>query len=106
MVARSERVFDPAHADSLDSGERRQCMPVRAIQAAARLSVGIRVADIGSGAGYCSLAILEAPTAPVAIYSIDLSEEMNAILYKRLSSHPERGRVHIQQGRAEGWPAV
>ncbi|HAR41788.1 MAG TPA: hypothetical protein DCS07_04040 [Bdellovibrionales bacterium] len=100
----NEKVFDPKNAARLDSPERQERIPPGAIIEAAQLVSGYRVADIGSGTGYFSLALLNSSTPPAAIEAVDSSSEMNSYFKKRLEDHPLGTRVSIHVGHGEKLP--
>jgi ubiquinone/menaquinone biosynthesis C-methylase UbiE len=97
-------VFDPSKVANLDSPERRARIPAEAIVAAARLTPAMSVADVGSGAGYFSLALLNSQTPPVMIEAVDASKDMNQFFQEKLKTHPLRERVHIHEGKGECLP--
>jgi ubiquinone/menaquinone biosynthesis C-methylase UbiE len=101
---RNEKVFDPSRAANLDSPERQVRIPAAAIISAARLSPGMRVADIGSGTGYYSFALLNSNTPPASVDAVDASVEMNSFFQKKLQSHSQGNRVHIHEGSGEHLP--
>jgi ubiquinone/menaquinone biosynthesis C-methylase UbiE len=78
-----ERRFDPAELAKLDAPERQERMPPAAIVAAARPRAGMRVADIGAGAGYFSLALLGASQPPAEVHAVDVSAELLCELVRR-----------------------
>jgi len=101
---KNEKVFDSKKAANLDSPERQQRIPSAAIVSAARLFQGIRVADVGSGTGYYSFALLNSSTPPRRIDAVDSSAEMNLFFHNKLPAHSLKDRVHIHEGSGEHLP--
>jgi ubiquinone/menaquinone biosynthesis C-methylase UbiE len=99
-----DRRFDPAKLARLDSPERRQRMPPDAIRAAAAPFADVRVADVGAGAGFCSFALLDAPSPPALIHAIDVARELLDVLEARREAHPHGRRLTTHCSVAESLP--
>ena len=99
-----DRRFDPAMLARLDSPERRQRMPPDAIRAAAAPFADLRVADVGAGAGFCSFALLDAPSPPALIHAVDVARELLDVLETRREAHPHGSRVTTHCSVAESLP--
>ena len=98
------RVFDPANSARLDAPERQQRVPYAAIRAALGPFSGLHVADIGSGSGYFSFALLDGRGPPMKIAAIDLSAKMNLLFQQRLKDHLLGDRVVFHEGKGEALP--
>jgi ubiquinone/menaquinone biosynthesis C-methylase UbiE len=102
MPHQHDRRFDPSKLARLDSEQRRLRTPPEAIRAAAEPFAGKRVADVGAGAGFFSVALLDAAEPPAHIDAIDVSTELLSVLADRLRTHRhgERGRTHCAPAEA------
>jgi len=63
--------FDPAHVARLDDPARRQALPPERLAEAPTLTPGLRVADVGTGAGYWLFALLDAAPDDVRFWALD-----------------------------------
>lgn len=96
--------FDPANAARLDDPLRREAMPPARLAAALALQPGDRVADIGSGAGYWLISLLDASPDGVVFQGVDSEPAMLAVLEERLRNHPRRADVTLTRSTEHAVP--
>lgn len=96
--------FDPAHAARLDDPLRREAMPPARLVEALALQPGDRVADLGCGAGYWLIALLDAAPVGVAFQGVDSEPAMLALLAERLRDHPRRRFVTLTRSTEHAVP--
>jgi ubiquinone/menaquinone biosynthesis C-methylase UbiE len=104
MPHQHDRRFDPSKLARLDSEERRVRTPPEAIRAVAKPFAGKRIADVGAGAGFFSIALLDAVEPPAHIDAVDVSAELLAALAERLRAHRHAQRVRTHCAPAEALP--
>jgi SAM-dependent methyltransferase len=100
----NERTFDPKRWERLEAPERQLIVPYNSIQAALEPYGDRIVADIGSGTGYFSFALLNTPTPPQHIHAIDLSDQMNQRFSQRLAERQLLDKVTFHEGSGEKIP--
>ena len=96
--------FDPANAARLDDPHRREAMPPSRIAEALDLAPGDRVADIGCGAGYWLLPLLDSAPDGVGFVGVDSEPAMLALLEERLRDHPRRDDVTLVRSTEHSVP--
>ncbi|MEO5364051.1 MAG: class I SAM-dependent methyltransferase [Magnetococcus sp. DMHC-8] len=83
-----KHLFDPARAASLLDPQRRLVADPLALVREMGIEPGMRVVDLGSGAGFFTSALLDAVGAAGRVAAVELQEAMLVLLRERLAAHP------------------
>lgn len=94
---------DPTKLARLDSPERRRRTPPEAIVSACAPQPAMRVADVGAGAGFWTLALLASASPPAHIDAIEPAADLREALVARIPG-AHAARVTTHEGRAEALP--
>ncbi|MBF0175788.1 MAG: methyltransferase domain-containing protein [Magnetococcales bacterium] len=83
-----KHLFDPKKAASLLDPQRRMVADPLALVREMGIFPGMRVVDLGCGAGFFTQALLEATGATGRVAAVELQEPIFAMLQERLGKHP------------------
>ena len=83
-----KHLFDPARAASLLDPQQRMMADPLALVREMGILPGMRVVDLGCGAGFFTPALLEAVGEDGRVVAVELQESLLALLRERLDNHP------------------
>ena len=88
-----KHLFDPARAVSLLDPQRRFVADPLALVQEMGILPGMRVVDLGCGAGFFTQALLEAVGPMGRVAAVELQEPIFAFLQERLGGHPQLAMI-------------